>query len=254
MTDARATDQAIAVELVALASDSSRGLLQLPCLTSAHQYFGLYRLVRQFVAPGAHVLDWGTGNGHFSYFLVRSGYRAAGFGFDGEEFRSWLKDSSYRFVAGSPVDPVTIPFEQASFDAVASVGVLEHVRETGGTEAASLREIARVLRPGGVCIAYHFPNQTSWIDWVSSRVPGKHHHVSRYDAAGITSLVQGGGLELVALRRYGILPRNSAHRLLGPLADLRPVAAAWDALDAILGVAFAPWCQNWWFVARKPVR
>ena len=254
MTDTRSNDQAIAGELLALARDPERGLLQFPCLVSAHQYLGLYCLMHQYVAAGAHVLDWGTGNGHFSYFLVRSGYRAAGFGFDGEEFRSWLKDPFYRFEAGSPVDPVTIPFEQASLDAVASVGVLEHVRETGGTEAASLREIARVLKPGGVCIACHFPNQTSWIDWVSSRIPGKHHHIYRYDAAGIATLAREGGLELVALARYGMLPRNSAHRLLGPLADSRPVAAAWDALDAVLGAVFAPWCQNGWFVARKPVR
>jgi SAM-dependent methyltransferase len=212
----------------------------------------LYRLIRRYVPAGAAVLDWGAGNGHFSFFLARAGYRATGFGFDGDAFRSWLGDAAYRFVAGSAADPVTIPFEAASFDAVASVGVLEHVRETGGTEAASLREIARVLKPGGVFIAYHFPNRTSWIDWAASRVPGKHHHRYRYGAADIAALVSAAGLEAVARSRYGILPRNSLHRVLGPLADAPAPTAAYDALDATLGAVLAPWCQNWWFVARKP--
>ncbi len=37
------------------------------------QYRPLYRAMRKYVKPGAHVLDWGSGNGHFSYFLLRAG-------------------------------------------------------------------------------------------------------------------------------------------------------------------------------------
>jgi SAM-dependent methyltransferase len=251
---ARDADEEIVNALVSLARDPARGLLQLRCRASVHQYRTLYRLVRRYAPAGAQVLDWGAGNGHFSFFLARAGYRATGYGFDGDAFRTWLGDPSYHFIAGSATDPVTIPFEAASFDAVASVGVLEHVRETGGTEDASLREIARVLKPGGAFIAYHFPNRTSWIDWAASRVPGKHHHVYRYGAADIVGLVRAAGLDVVALGRYGMLPRNSLDRMLGPLGDAPAFVRAYDGVDAALGGVFAPWCQNWWFVARKPAR
>ena len=43
-------------------------LLQFGSLVSAHQYLRAYALVRRYVPTGSQVLDWGTGNGHFSYF------------------------------------------------------------------------------------------------------------------------------------------------------------------------------------------
>jgi SAM-dependent methyltransferase len=211
---------------------------QFASLTGAHQYLRLYDLVRRHVPRGGAVLDWGTGNGHFSYFLVRAGYDATGFSLLPPDFLSWVDGDRYRFVQGREEEPVTLPWEPGTFDAVASVGVLEHVRETGGTEAASLAEIGRILRPGGVFIAFHFPNQTSWIDSLASRVPGKHHHVYRYRRGDIEELVERAGLELLETRRYALLPRNTVHR--------------WDATDGALGALFGALCQNHYFVARKP--
>jgi SAM-dependent methyltransferase len=138
------------------------------------------------------------------------------------------------------------------FDAVASVGVLEHVRETGGSEARSLAEIVRVLRPGGVFLCCHFPNRTSWIDFLARRVPRKHHHVYRYGRGDVTRLVKDAGLELLELRRYGLLPRMLLTRVLGPLRDSRVAANTWDAADVTLGALLSALCQNWGFAARKP--
>ena len=47
-----------------------------------------------------------------------------------------------------------LPFDDASFDAVLSCGVLEHVPY----EEGSVREIARVLKPGGHFFVYQLPN------------------------------------------------------------------------------------------------
>jgi len=213
------------------------------------------RYMAQITLPeGARVLDWGTGNGHFSYYLQRSGYRASGYSLLDGAFLRWLPDPEYAFLRGDEREPVLLPYADSSFDAVASVGVLEHVRETGGREADSLAEISRVLRPGGVFACYHFPNRSSWIDWAARKVPGKHHHEFRFTRADIASLVEGAGLRLLEVRRYGFLPRNVGHRLPGALRRSRALAEAWDRLDAVLAVPFSALCQNYYFVASKPDR
>jgi 2-polyprenyl-3-methyl-5-hydroxy-6-metoxy-1,4-benzoquinol methylase len=58
---------------------------------------------------------------------------------------------------GIQVEPIqheyVLPYDSASFDALLSVGVLEHV----ANERASLAEIAQVLKPQGLFFASSFP-------------------------------------------------------------------------------------------------
>ena len=241
----------ILAELAGLARRVAPELLQFGSLAAAYQYRRLHQLWRRYVPAGAEVLDWGAGNGHFSYFLSRAGYRTTGYSFLPFVFEAWLADPNYRFVPGDEREPVALPFGAASFDAVASIGVLEHVRETGGDESLSLAEIVRVLRPGGTFIAYHFPNRDSWIDLAAKQVPGKHHHLYRYTRADIERLMRGAGLELLETRRYALLPRNTLHRVLGPFRDARWCAEAWDHLDAMTSVLANSIVQNHYVVARK---
>ena len=248
----RAFDDAILAELVARSARRDPPVPPFRSLAGARQYRRLYALVRQHVRAGSRVLDWGTGCGHLSYYLRRSGFRTVGYSIESRSEAGWLDEPYDRWVSGSECGPVRLPFAEGEFDAVASIGVLEHVRETGGDERSSLAEIERVLRPGGVFLCWHFPNRGSWIDWVATRTPGRHHHLYRYVRADIERLTRHARLQLLGAGRYGILPRNSVHRLLGPLAGTRLGADAWDALDRTLGAVLAPLCQNWWFVARKP--
>jgi SAM-dependent methyltransferase len=220
-------------------------------LAGGRQYRRLYELMRRFVPRGASVLDWGAGGGHFSYFLVQAGYRATGYTLLDFRFDHLVQAPGYRLVRGDPDQPSRLPFPDASFDAVASVGVLEHVRETGGTEGASLAEIARILRPGGIFVCYHFPNRGSWVDRAARLVPGKHYHDFRYTRGDIEALNAGAGLQLLETRRYGALPRNGWNRLPRRLRHSRPAADIWDALDAALSAALAPICQNHYFVSRR---
>src|SRR6266852_5695308 len=81
-TGAAVDADAIVDELIGLQRrEPQLGLDLFQSLVSARQYRALYRLLQRFVPPGATVLDWGCGNGHFSYVLDRLGYRAHGYSF-----------------------------------------------------------------------------------------------------------------------------------------------------------------------------
>ena len=246
------TNHEILAELATIARTQAPELLQFGSLAAAHQYLRLYQVWRRHVPKGANVLDWGAGNGHFSYFLQRAGYRTTAFSFMDFDFERWLPKDGFTFVPGSESEPVRLPFADASFDAVASIGVLEHVRETGGNEPGSLAELTRVLKPGGRIVCWHFPNQHSWIDVFARRVPGKHRHLYRYTQDDVKKLVAGAGLELLETGRYAVLPRNTLHKLLGPARDTRWAADLWDGLDAALGVPLGAIAQNHYFVAQRP--
>lgn len=244
------SDEVIA-ELQRRAQTDGR-LPQFKAIASAHQYRRLHALALQYLRPGAAVLDWGAGNGHFSTFLVRNGYRATGYSFEPFDFVDALRDPTYVAVSGNPASPVRLPFADATFDGVVSCGVLEHVREFDGNEAGSLAELARVLRPGGVFLCYHFPNATSWIEFASRLTPGKESHRYRFTERDIHTLASGAGLQIERIGRYQVLPRNLWGRLPRAFRDSHALARCVDVGDALLALVARPIAQNWYFVGRKP--
>ena len=241
---------AIVDELIGLEQrEPDLGLDLFRSLVSARQYRGLYRLLHRFVPPGATVLDWGCGNGHFSYVLDRLGYRAHGYSFGDVPLVRHLSDR-YGFTRGRATDPTTLPYRNEQFDAVVSVGVLEHVRETGGEELASLQEIRRILKPGGHFLCYHLPNRFSYIEAVAAVIPRVHHHAYRFTAGDVRRWCDRVRLELLMLERYGALPRNP-WQVVPVGRRSRRLADTWDLLDRVMGVVMAPVVQNYRFVARK---
>ncbi|MFQ5946924.1 MAG: class I SAM-dependent methyltransferase [Anaerolineae bacterium] len=95
--------------------------------------------------PGAQVLDVGCGTGIWLDRL-KVAYDIRGFGLDvsPRSIREAKTSSSdtHAFLLG---DASQIPFDDASFDAVISLDVLEHVAD----QDSCLAEMARVLKPGG---------------------------------------------------------------------------------------------------------
>jgi SAM-dependent methyltransferase len=236
---------------VLAALEASGEQWQFSSRVGSHQYLPLYELTRTHVPAGARVLDWGTASGHFAFFLVESGYRVTGYSLVEERVPRALRETGYRLVIGDPSDPVTLPFAAELFDAVASVGVLEHVRETGGNELASLREIQRVLRPGGTFLCFHLPNRHSWIDLVAGAF-GAAQHLYRYTSGDITSLVQAADMQLLGQGTYAILPRLPLYRLPERLRWSERFAQAYDRADEFLG-RLLPWiCTNHYFMATVP--
>jgi SAM-dependent methyltransferase len=114
-------------------------------------------LTRHFPRPDkATLLETGCGRGTTSLFLAkRQGVACTLLDFSHPAVR--LAAANFadhgcpgRFVQG---DVYRLPFPDGSFDAVLSVGLLEHFREV----EPPIREMARVTRPGGLFISYNAP-------------------------------------------------------------------------------------------------
>jgi SAM-dependent methyltransferase len=225
---------------------------QFQSLPAANQYRKLYELTDAHVPPDGSVLDWGCGRGHFSYWLLRRGHRVTAYSLeDAPELFDLLPEeerSRLTFVRGT--DAVALPFAEASFAAAFSVGVLEHVREYGGTEEGSLRELHRVLRPGGRLVVYHFPNRFSHIE-AYARLLRADSHEHRFTAKEIARLTAATGFAVRDVARYGFLPRNSFNRLPGSLRSSERVASIVNGVDRVLERVFSPLAQNYYFVAER---
>jgi ubiquinone/menaquinone biosynthesis C-methylase UbiE len=153
-------------------------------------------------APG-RILDWGCGWGQVTDLLLRRGLDVTPFDFrpevgaEGEGVRPLARFPHIEAHIAA-VDPVALPFADASFDAVLSCGVLEHVADPDG----SLREIRRVLRPGGTFYVYKLPNRTSYLEAIARRTGLYYHGKAPNDRV----YTVGRAFEL--LERHGYLIRE----------------------------------------------
>ena len=221
------------------------GLLQYENLLTAGRYADLFRLVLRRWDRSARILDWGCGNGHFSLFLAEHGFRPHVFSLDEPPpALEALGAGRCEFRRGDKREPTALPYPDGFFDAVVSVGVLEHVREFGGSEIASLTEIRRILKPGGAFVGSHIPNRWSWVESLSLAFPGKHHHRWRFTRRSIRRLFAQAGFAAVEARSTGFLPRWLMSRCPASLADAGLLAAAYESLDDALELIFPWFCTN----------
>lgn len=223
-------------------------------LAAARQYAPLIKITEESFPKGGRVLDWGCGHGFYSHLLLQMGFSVAAYEFHEPALLpelTALGGVRYEFVRAQ--EPKMLPFASDSFSGVASIGVLEHVRETGGDERGSLGELFRVLRPGGRLVCFHFPNKGSWIDSLSRRTRhGGHPYL--YDRDDVCRLLADAGFELERLDRYGMVPRNTLGRLPARVMNSPRVADHLDALDRVLTDALGQYSQNWAFVAAATKR
>jgi ubiquinone/menaquinone biosynthesis C-methylase UbiE len=100
--------------------------------------------------PVERVLDLGCGNGRHAMYFARQGLKTAGIDVS-EKAIEWAGEWARR--EGLEIDFRVgniehLPYEDQSFDAVVSHGVLDHVPMMAARTAAE--EVRRVLRPGGL--------------------------------------------------------------------------------------------------------
>lgn len=218
-----------------------------------HQYESVYEFVNNISSPFQEikVLDWGCGNGHFSLFLWYKKFDVSCMHYGWGGFTHELqKLDGLRFSEGN--NPVSIPFENNQYDYVFSIGVLEHVHETGGSQELSVREVHRILKDNGTFVISHLPSRHALSEnlkrWIFSLLGKKGiFHTKLYTRREIWRLLDEAGFEVLDIKRYNFLPYNSAASLGNSGAMFR----IYVILDSLLSLPFRVFCQNFLLTARK---
>jgi SAM-dependent methyltransferase len=182
----------------------------------------LEQLLSRHLPPGRtppRLLDFGCGTGGNAV-----GYAGVGPVIGVEPDREAL-----RFAASRPADSrfplsycralgTALPLRERTFDAVVASDVLEHIEDDG----AAAREIARVLRPGGIFV-FSVPAHP----WLWSAHDVALWHQRRYRRRELVALLRGAGLEPRWLTYWNtvLFPVVAARRVLTPRRDDKTAAS-----------------------------
>ena len=110
------------------------------------EFFSLYHSrVRAQVPGGSAVLEAGCGTGASCAILAEAGYRVTGTDLSGRFLDRSLESDRVKLLCA---DVTALPFPDASFDAVLSHQMIEHVPLV----ARALAEMGRVVKPGGLVL------------------------------------------------------------------------------------------------------
>jgi SAM-dependent methyltransferase len=192
---------------------------------------------------GTRLLDVGSGDGTFLLDVRAAGWNAVGL-----DVSSRAAANAARLGLDVRVGELTQrPFEPDTFDVVRLWSVLEHVREPLET----MREVARVLRPGGWAIV-QVPNARGaaaralgqrWVGW---EVPA---HLWHFTPATLRRLLHDAGLVPTELHHTSVgtlahalrTERVAAGRLVVALVDLLfDLVGAGDSIMAFARRPSAP--------------
>lgn len=168
------------------------------------------------VGPGHRVLDLGCGGGRHAFEVLRRGADVVAFDRDAAELEGVAAMFAAMDKAGEVPDGATaqtvvgdaldMPFEDGAFDRVIAAEVLEHIPD----DVTAMREIVRVLKPGGllaVTVPSFLPERICWaLDEDYHTVPGGHVRI--YTLAELRAKLKSCGL------RVG--PHHYAHGLHAP--------------------------------------
>jgi ubiquinone/menaquinone biosynthesis C-methylase UbiE len=101
--------------------------------------------------------------------------------------------------------PYLLPYEDDSFDVVIGSGVLEHVPN----DSESLKELYRIVRPGGHFMMTMLPNKGSYTEWLNRRL-GNPAHLRLYSLAEAKHMFMHHGFRPVVFGYHQIVPTLSS--------------------------------------------
>ena len=171
--------------------------------------------------PPARVLDLGCGTGVLAGRLAELGYDVTG----ADPSEGMLEVMRERFPAVRAVraSGTGLPFGDGEFDLALSVATMHHIGDPADVHAA-LREMARVVKPGGQVLVWdHNPRNPYW-PHIMRRVPQDVGDERLVPLEELLSGLRAGGAEPVEVAQTGLVPDFTPPRLLGAAAALERLA------------------------------
>lgn len=212
--------------------------IEMDAIESAHWWFIAKRQFLLFALKrwkkdthGLYSLDVGCGTGAVMNMLKEKGFDVAGVDM------SPLAISFSEKKGLSPVlgDATALPFDDNYFDVVTALDVVEHVEN----DSAAVKEMYRVLKPGGIAVI-SVPAHM----WLWSYHDVSLHHFRRYGYKEFRSLVQETGTTpYVSPIHMTILPIVTSVRmirkLLGKTQHASDVKETHPLITHVFGVVYA---------------
>jgi 2-polyprenyl-3-methyl-5-hydroxy-6-metoxy-1,4-benzoquinol methylase len=150
---------------------------------------------------GKRLLDGGSGGGHFSAAAAARGASVTSLDVGENLLEQVKKRCETTRVVGSILE---LPFEDATFDVVLSTEVIEHTPDP----ERGVRELCRVVRPGGVLVLTS-PNHL-WQPVVRFATATKLRHYAGYEnflwAHRARDVVSAVGFQIERFQGFNVLP------------------------------------------------
>lgn len=170
-------------------------------LAMATPYIYFAGLVKKHLPKNANILDWGAYLGQMTY-LLQDDYKVNAYNpFENELINYWhdtLQIKTRSFDKGFA--QFKLDFPANSFDAAISSGVLEHTFEFGVEDTAALRNLSKLLKPGGYLFIWNLPTKNALTEKIAMGRK-RWKHTLRYDLDETLVKLNLTGFDIVAIER-----------------------------------------------------
>lgn len=151
---------------------------------------------------------------------------------------------------------LSLKFRNDTFDAIMSFGVMEHLNDEkplgdSGKDLIFLKELYRVLKPGGKLFIFHLPNKLSWSEKMAELL-GLWYHQQKYSEREIKILFKKTKFVDVKVSSHDLIPGQlgRVNKTLELLANsLAPFLTILDR--ALLKTPLSIFSQNFSIKAQK---
>ena len=184
-------------------------------------------LVRTYASSAKDVLDVGCASGD-TLEVLQGAYKVSGLETSDEALRVARARGFSVVTASLP----NIPHPDNSFDVVLMLDVLEHIED----DSAAVREVQRVLRPGGIFITFVPAYMFLW-----SVTDVRSHHFRRYTRPELVSVMKSAEFSIIRSSYFNTLlfPAIASVRLVTRLFGIHMTTEMSPNLNIFNGLLYS---------------